>query len=234
MKKLVSILLLVISIQAMAQVQTPPRVNQELYRVKKNCPSLVTQKITPAANNLIDSYKKLFENKANLCKSTDNILTSFGLMDSKYFGMTPPNLGKISFASFYEGTDLFRTIWGAIEGNFTYYGVCPPNPIVWPNGVINQNHVFAVKFVTIDNFVKTPSPKSFLDLPGVPIATIKSIDCIKIEESNGYIAATEPTLYSNTLSSRGILAYLTLTNKTQIICYIVNNYDTSGTLAWKE
>jgi hypothetical protein len=234
MKKLVSILLLAISIQAMAQIRTPPRVNQELYRVKKNCPSLVTKKITSSASALIDSYKKLFENKANLCNSTNNILTCLSKMDSKYFSFTPPNLGNITFASFYEGTDLFRTIWGARAADFAYYGVCAPSPIVWPIAVASQNHVFAAKFVTIENFAKAPSPKNFLDLTGVPIKDILSIDCIKIEESNGYIAATDPTSYLSALSSRGILAYLTLTNNTQIICYIVNNYDNAGTLTWKE
>ncbi len=235
MKNLLSIIvLLTISTQIMAQVRIPSESKLELKGIKKNCPSLVSQKITSSASALIDSYKKLFENKANLCNSTNNILTCLSKMDSKYFTYTPANLGNITFASFNEGTDLFRTIWGASASDYTYYGVCAPSPIIWPAAVASQNHVFAAKFVTIENFANAPSPKNFLDLTGVPINDILSIDCIKIEESNGYIAATDPISYSNSLSSKGILAYLTLKNKTQIICYVINNYDGAGTLTWKE
>jgi hypothetical protein len=232
MKKLASVLLLAISMQVMSQVPTSSKSNGEMSKIKKTCQPIVALKITSSANNLIDSYKKLFENKENLCNSSSNILTSFGLMSLKHYSNPQP--GKVSFASFNEGIDLFRTIWGAVEGSFAYYGVCAPNPIVWEANIASQNHVWALKFVTIDNYVKTASPKNFLDFTGVPIADIKSIDCIKIEEANGYVAATEPLLYESTHSSRGLLAYLTLTNGTQIICYIVNNYDNSGTLAWKE
>ena len=230
-------LFMLISLKVMAQTPIPVKIKtyeirEQLYERRNTCQPIVALKITSAANQLIESYRKLFKDKNKLCKGPNGILTSFGLMSQKYY--CDSQTGEVSFASYYEREDIFRTIWGQSKAQFDYYGVCAPNPIVWTNPVGSQNHIWELKFVTISNYSKNPDPKNYSGFLGVPISDIRSINCIKIEETNGFVAKTEPELYANTYSSKGILAYITLLNNTLELCYIVNNYDSSKNLTWKK
>jgi hypothetical protein len=199
-----------------------------------NCTIAATVKVSKATNILIDNYKKLLTPVGNnVCTSSNGTITASSTMPLSYYGGTGA-AGTISFSSFVEGTDLLRTVFGSKQSEYDYYGVCSPKPIVWdasPNGV---NHVFAAKIVTIPNFVAAGANAEFLKTTGVPIADIASLDCVKIEETNGYAAATENVNYNNMYSSKGILVKVTLKTGVQQYCYLINNYDTSGTLKWKD
>ncbi len=200
----------------------------------KNCTIIAVSKVSRATDKLIETYRKLLTPVGNsVCTSSTGTISASNTMPLSYYGGNSTN-GTISFSSFVEGADLFRTVFGSKQSEYDYYGVCAPKPIVWdasPNGV---NHIFAAKLVTIQNFVAAGANAEFLKITGVPIVDIASIDCLKIEEANGYAAATENANYVNQQSSKGILVKVTLKTGEQQLCYLINNYDTSGTLKWKE
>lgn len=200
-----------------------------------NCKLPAPKKITKGIYTLVESYNKLLNAKANnLCVSTSGTATSFGTMSMNTFGNSLTTTGNISFASFFEGGNLFRNVFANKESDYAYYGACAPNPIVWDADASACNHVFAVKLVSIQNFMAAGVNAAFLNTTAVSIADIQSIDCIKLEEANGYAAATEPANYNNIFSSKGILVLVSLKTGVQQWCYIINNYDNGGTLKWKE
>jgi hypothetical protein len=207
--------------------------NEKQKYPSKNCEIKPALKITSAAYDLIESYKKLL-NPSVLCKGSTGTPTSFGKMTATYFGNNGPVAGQLTFSSFIENDNLLRTIWGTDPGNYTFYGACPPPVIVYPNPPASANHVYAAKLVTIPNFVAAGVNAAFLNVTALNIADIKSFDCIKLEEANGYAAATEAVTYNDVFSSKGIMIAVTLNTGVQQWCYIINNYDTAGTLKWKE
>ena len=193
------------------------------------CSANSPKQITADAENLIASYQKLFANSKENCLSSQNILTSFGVMTCPNY--SSHGLGNITFASFHIGIDSFRSIWNSKESSYNYYWVCPPRIIDFPAEAIS-NDIYLVKFVRIKDYVTSTQRNT--QLAGIKVDEIKSIDCIKLEGVNGYIATMETSLYNDKYSSKGIIAYLTLKDNSKIICYIVNNYDATGTLKWKE
>ncbi len=203
------------------------------YR-NNNCSIAAAYKVSKAANILIETYRKLLTPVGNtVCTSSNGTVCASSKMPLSYYGGSGA-AGNISFTSFVEGTDLFRTVFGSKQSEYDYYGVCTPKPLIWDASPSGVNHVFAAKLVTISNFVAAGLNADFLKVTGVPIAEIASIDCAKIEEANGYAAATENANYSSALSSKGILVKVTLKTGEQQLCYFINNYDTSSTLKWKE
>lgn len=199
-----------------------------------NCNLPISLKVSKAATILMDSYNKLLNPTAsNLCTSSNGTITSFGTMPLPYYvGST--NVGSVSFASFIEAGNLLRTIFGAVASNYEYYGACVPNPLIWDADISSGNHVFAAKLVTIPNFFAAGANADFLNTTAVNITDIKSFDCIKLEDANGYAAVTETKSYLNPYSSKGIIVLITLKTGVKQYCYLINNYDTSGTLKWKE
>jgi hypothetical protein len=200
----------------------------------KNCNIPATLKITKAAYSLIESYNKLLNPTANnLCVSSNGTVASISTLPSRYYGGGFAT-GNINYASFVETGNLLRTIFANKASDYGYYGSCVPNPIIWDANDNAGNHVFAAKLVTIPNFVAAGNNAAFLNTTGVNIADVKSFDCIKLEEANGYAAASELANYNNVFSSKGILIAVTLKTGEQQWCYLINNYDTAGTLKWKE
>ena len=195
------------------------------------CPERTTLRISPAAISLLESYRNLFVSTAGNCTSSRGVLTAFGKMDGRYYNIG--HAGWVSFASSYKGVDTFRTIWSRRPASYTYYGFCVPPDISWPDSAVGENHVWELKFVPVKNYAAA-TIKNYRGVTGVPVSKIRSVDCIKLEEENGYCAATEPLLYNNVRSSKGIVATLTLTDGTKLMCYVINNYDATGTLRWKE
>jgi hypothetical protein len=199
-----------------------------------NCSLPAILKVSRATNILLDNYKKLLNPTANnLCTSSNGTVTSSSKMPLPYYGGSGA-AGNISFSSFIEAGSLLRTVFGSIQSQYDYYGVCAPNPIVWDASATAVNHVFAAKFVTIPNFVAAGVNAEFTKTIGVPIADIATFDCAKIEEANGYAAATENVNYNNIYSSKGILVLVTFKTGVKQYCYFINNYDISSTLKWKE
>jgi hypothetical protein len=208
--------------------------NEEREQQSKNCNIPATLKISKAAYSLIESYNKLLNPTANnLCVSSNGTVACISTMPSRYYGGGFAT-GNINYASFVESGNLLRTIFANKASDYGYYGSCVPNPIVWDANDNAGNHVFAAKLVTIPNFVAAGINAAFLNTTAVNIADVKSFDCIKLEEANGYAAASEPTNYNDTFSSKGILIAVTLKTGIQQWCYLINNYDTAGTLKWKE
>jgi hypothetical protein len=202
--------------------------------IAKNCQLPTTLKVSKGAYDLLESYKKLLNPTANnLCTSASGYTTSFGMMGLRYYG-NPGKKGNVSFASTIADGNTFRTIFANKESDYTYYGVCVPNPIVWDASESAANHLFAAKLIDIPSFVNAGQNADFAKISAINTNDIKSIDCMKMEEANGYAAATETANYNNTLSSKGILVLITLKTGVQQWCYLINNYDTAGTIIWKE
>jgi hypothetical protein len=198
-----------------------------------NCVLNNNLKVSKAAIQLIDTYKNLVAATGNLCTSSNGTITNSSTMPLPYYGGSGA-AGTISFSCFIESGNLFRTVFGSKQSEYDYYGACAPKPIVWdasPNGV---NHVFASKLVTMQNFVAAGLNADFSKFTAVNIADINDIDCVKMEEKNGYAAITETANYNNRYSSKGILVKVIFKSGDAQYCYLINNYDTSGTLKWKE
>lgn len=140
--------------------------------------------------------------------------------------------GIISFASF-TTSNSFRTIWSAVKGSYTYYGACALTTVISPTSPISENHFWDLKLVKVKDYVAARD-KSFGALTGIDISTIRSIDCFKLEEGNGYCALTESANYKYVFSGKGIVFYITLKNGSQIQCYSSCNQDNLGNLKWKE
>jgi hypothetical protein len=221
------------TLTAFAQKEKMERVEEMEYkRNNRNCQIKAKLKITSATYDLLESYRKLL-NPSVLCKGSNGTPTSFGKMDAVNFGNNGVT-GPVTFSSFFEATDLFRTIWGSDPGNFTYYGVCPPPVIMFPNPAAAANHVFAVKLVPVSNYATDANNREYNTAIGIATANIKSFDCIKLEEDYGYIAASDNLNFVDVFSSKGILFLVTMKDGTQSWCYILNNYDKTGSVKWKE
>lgn len=152
----------------------------------------------------------------------------------------------VTYSSFYIpkskqyqllGEEL-RVIWGSVPANFSYYGACAPNPIIFPHPGITENHVFAAKLIKQSDYKAfTGAVKDYTTMAAVPaieVADIKQIVSVYIEEKGGYISTTEAALYNNIMSSKGIVVKVKLKSGATVLCYIINNYDTGGTIYWKE
>jgi hypothetical protein len=198
----------------------------------KNCQISPKLKITSAVYDLFESYKKLLKPNG-LCIGSLGTPTSFGTMDAAYYGNNGVT-GKVTFSSFFTATNLFRTIWGMENGNFTAYGVCPPPAILFPNPPIAQNHIFGLKLVTVSNYATGAVNRDYNTANAVAYANIKAINCLQLEDGNGFIAASDNAIFSNVFSSKGILVLVSMVDGTQSWCYILNNYDAAGTIKWKE
>jgi hypothetical protein len=199
----------------------------------KNCNLSSSLKVSKAAMQLIDTYKKLITASSNLCTSSNGTISTSGTMPLSYYGGNG-GAGIISFTSFVEGGNLLRTVFGSKQSEYDYYGVCAPKTIVWDASPDGINHLFACKLVTVANFAAAGPNADFANITAVDIANISNIDCLKVEEANGYAAVTENVNYSNAYSSKGILVKVLFKTGEVQYCYIVNNYEPSGTLKWKE
>ena len=53
------------------------------------------------------------------------------------------------------------------------------------------------------------------------------------EPKTGFIGSTEPSSYNRIVSSKGLVIKVKLKTGSELVCYLINNYDTLGTLNWK-
>jgi hypothetical protein len=196
--------------------------------------------IHPSARSLIESYEKLVAGTGvSICNvgnpgspQTYNVSSDINTGYSRV---------RIPYTSYYmEPNPYFRTIWADEESNYAYYGACPPpSPIVYPlkDSINTENHVFAARLIPVGVYQAFKGEKTYVGLESVGqvyIQDIRTISDVYLEGDRGYIATTEPANYNNTFSSKGIVVLAQLKNKTAPeIFYIINNYDTGGTLDWK-
>ncbi len=71
-------------------------------------------------------------------------------------------------------------------------------------------------------------------VPSITPADIQQITSVYMEEQGGYISNTEPDLYKNISSSKAIVVKVKMKSGASVLCYIINNYDTGGTIYWRE
>lgn len=260
MKKL--ILLAIISstgfLQLRAQGPTLNAVNQSNNNVKslkqndlnitpvpeanfqKNCCALNPNTLTACAQSLFQSFKNLTAGAGvRNCHPTLNFPSVSYAMPENCFSWQTTSASMVTYSSFYiPKTSEFRVIWGSVAGNFSYYGACAPDPIIFPHPGITENHVFAAKLIKQSDYrAFTGTPKNYTTMAAVsaiPVADIQQIVAVYVEENGSYISTSEAADYNNMASSKGIVVNLKLRSGTNVLCYIINNYDGAGTITWKE
>ncbi len=193
--------------------------------------------LTPNALSLLQSFQQLVSRTGTrVCNTSVNAICVSSTMPVNGFSYSVLP-GELSFTSFFLPTpdaNYFRVIWGGAPGNFTYYGACPPDRIIFPLDPIAQNHVFAAKLVKTTQYqTLSPSARLFLNIPSLHPADIISIENPRLEGRGGYIATNEPAGYNNVFSSLGIVVTARLRGGESVDCYLLNNYDGAGTLIWK-
>jgi hypothetical protein len=146
--------------------------------------------------------------------------------------------GTVSYTAFFypdPTQNFFRVIWGGEIGNFSYYGVCAPSPIIFPLPALQQNHVFAAKLVKVSDYQSMPvASRTYDGATGIHPSDIIAITNARLEGRGGFIATNEPANYNNLKSSKGIIVSVKLNSGVMADCYILNNYDGAGTVTWKD
>jgi hypothetical protein len=146
--------------------------------------------------------------------------------------------GTVSYTAFFlpdPTQKYFRVIWGGEVGNFSYYGVCAPEPIIFPLPAIQQNHVFEAKLVKVSDYQSLPvALRTYNGATGIHASDIATITNARLEGRGGFIATNEPANYNNLKSSKGIIVSVKLNSGVMADYYILNNYDGAGTVTWKD
>lgn len=141
-------------------------------------------------------------------------------------------------------TQRFGIIFGMVNSApnpYRYYGICEPKIILWNLGSQNtQNHVFCFSFIKVTDYQSLNSPvndRVFNKMisKSIPIEDIKELKFKRTEHPNEYIGTTEKKNYDNIRSSKGLIFQVVLkSDNKKHECYLLNNYDTAGTIIWKE
>jgi hypothetical protein len=214
--------------------------NPKDLKDKNNCCTVNPYTLTACSQSLFQSFKNLTAAiGVSNCHATLNYPTVSFAMPENCFTLQTTSASMVTYSSFYVPTiPEFRVIWGATAASFSYYGACAPNPIIFPHPGITENHVFGAKLIKQSDYKafagSTKDYNTMLAVPSVNPADIEQITSVYMEEQGGYISKTEQVLYNNMLSSKGIVVKVKLKNAATILCYIINNYDTGGTINWKE
>ena len=209
--------------------------------VKNNCCSVNPFVLTACSQSLLQSYKNLVAGTGvRNCHPTLNYPTVSFAMPENCFSWQATSASMVTYASFYiPKSNEFRVIWGSSPGNFSYYGACAPDPIIFPHpGGATENHVFAAKLIKQSDYRVFSGPvkdyTTLASLPAVFPETIQQITAVYMEEQGGYISTSEAANYNSNVSSKGIVVVVKLKTGATISCYIINNYDGAGTILWKE
>jgi hypothetical protein len=201
---------------------------------KNSCCSANPFTLTACSQSLLQSFKNLTAGVGvSNCHASLNYPTVSFAMPENCFSHQTTSASMVTYSSFYiPSIPEFRVIWGSSPSNFSYYGACAPNPIIFPHPGITENHVFGAKLIKQSDYKAfAGSPK---DYNTIAPADIQQIISVYLEEKGGYISATELALYNNISSSKGIVVKVKLKSGATVLCYIINNYDTGGTIYWKE
>lgn len=189
---------------------------------------------------LLQSFKNLTAGSGiRICNPSLNYPAVSFAMPHNCYSLQDTVAGVVTFTAFHVPNETeFRVIWGSVPGNFTYYGVCPPEPIIFPHPGITENHVFAAKLIRQSDYQAfsgaSKDYNTMVSVPAVKVSAIEKIVAVYMEEKGGYISKTEAALYNSRLSSKGIVVRVKLKRGGTELCYLINNYDNAGTLYWKE
>ncbi len=262
MKKLILIIVVtgicILQVKAQAPVKTKSTVNRNVRPIEEQKRLKVTPEIrnhgrqssccSTNPNTLTACSQSLFQSFRNLtagtgvrnCHPTLNYPSASYAMPENCFSWQTTSTSMVTFTSFYvPKSDELRAIWGSTAANFSYYGACAPEPIIFPHpGGKTENHVFAAKLIRQSDYMAfAGSPKNYTTMAAVPalsISDIQQIVAVYIEETGGYISTSEAAEYSNMASSKGIIVKARLRGGATVLCYVINNYDGAGTITWKE
>ncbi len=210
-------------------------------KLKNSCCVANPYILTACSQSLFQSFKNLTVGVGvSNCHASLNYPTVSFAMPENCFSHQTTSASMVTYSSFYvPGISEFRVIWGATAASYAYYGACAPNPIIYPHpGGATENHVFGAKLIKQSDYKAfAGSPKDYNTMAAVPSiapADIQQIISVYLEEKGGYISTTELALYNNLSSSKGIVVKVKLKSGATVLCYIINNYDTGGTIYWKE
>lgn len=216
-------------------------------KFKNNCCAANPHTLTACAQSLFQSFKNLTAGVGvSNCHPSLNFPTVSYAMPENCFSHQTSSAGIVTFSSYYIPeskqhpglSSAFRVIWGSEPGNFSYYGACAPNPIIFPHPGVIENHVFEAKLIKQSDYKAfSGSPKDYNTMAAVASVApsdIQQIVSVYMEEQGDYISTTEAALYNNISSSKGIVVKVKLKSGATVLCYIINNYDTGGTIYWKE
>ncbi len=208
-------------------------------RTRSACCPLNPYILTPCAQSLIQSFKNLITGTGvRNCHPTLNFPSvSFAMPENCFAGLTT-SASMVTYSSFYiPKTSEFRVIWGGNPANFSYYGVCPPDPIIYlhPGGT-TENHVFGALLIRQGDYRAFKGARTYAAMSpiSVPISDIQEIVSAYMEETGGYASTSETSSYNIIQSSSGIVVKIRLRGGGIEYCYIINNYNGAGTLNWKE
>lgn len=193
--------------------------------------------MTICAQSMLGSFKNLVKGiDTNICNTTYGISTTTSAMYASCYTPSANLSGLVSYAAFYVKSDTaFRISWSSTNLGYDYYGACRPNPILWPVGM-PENHVYGALLVPIDAYKASPYKDNYLLIKQDALRPEDIADLLGwyLEPSTGYIATTEPVRYNDRLSSKGTVVKVRLKTGEDILCYVLNNYDTGGTMYWKD
>jgi hypothetical protein len=214
---------------------------------KSSCCAANPFTLTACAQSLFQSFKNLTAGVGvSNCHPSLNFPTVSYAMPENCFSHQTTSAGMVTFSSYYIPeskqhpglSSVFRVIWGSAPGNFSYYGACAPNPIIFPHPGLIENHVFEAKLIKQSDYKAfAGSPKDYITMAAVASvapADIQQIVSVYMEEQGDYISTSEAADYNNISSSKGIVVKVKLKTGAAILCYIINNYDGGGTINWKE
>ncbi len=196
--------------------------------------------LTLCAQALFQSFKNLTSGLGvQICNTSLNYPSVSFAMPHNCYSLRDTVAGVVTFTTYHiPNITEFRVIWGGAAGNFTSYGVCPPDPIIFPYPGITENHVFAARLIRQSDYQSfSGAVKDYPAMASVPfikVSAIEKIVAVYMEEKGGYISRTEAVHYNSRLSSKGIVVKVKLKRGGTELCYLINNYDNVGTLYWKE
>jgi hypothetical protein len=224
-----------------AEKQNEPVISAADAKQKNSCCAANPFTLTACAESLLQSFKNLTAGVGvSNCHASLNYPTVSFAMPENCFAHQTTSASMVTYSSFYvPGIAEFRVIWGSAAWQFAYYGACAPNPIIYPHpGGATENHVFGAKLIKQSDYKAfAGAVKDYTTMAAVPSiapADIEQIVSVYMEEEGGYISTTETALYKNIMSSKGIAVRVKLKSGTSVLCYLINNYDTAGTIYWKE
>ena len=159
--------------------------------------------LTACAQILFQSFKNLTAGAGvSNCHPSLNFPTVSYAMPENCFSHQTTSASLVTYSSFYIPeskqypalSSEFRVIWGSLPANFSYYGACAPNPIIFPNPGTIENHVFAAKLIKQSDYKAfAGTPKNYTTMASVPaisVADIQQITAVYLEEKGGYISTT--------------------------------------------
>lgn len=122
-----------------------------ILRPKKlnSCCEANPYQLTQCAQALLQSFKNLTAGTGiRICNPSLNYQSVSFAMPHNCYPLQDTVAGVVTFTAFHVPNETeFRVIWGSVPDNFTYYGECPPEPIIFQHPGITQNHVFAAKLI---------------------------------------------------------------------------------------